>query len=162
IIDQIVAKADGVPLFVEEITKAVLEAADRKSNEARQLLDFQSTLTVPDTLHESLMARLDLAAPMKTVAQIAAVIGREFSIELLSAVASLPEQELHSAVNRLLESGLLLRSGEPARRTFAFKHALVQDEAYASMLRDERRTLHIRTAEALQGNLGEAGKAAPE
>src|SRR5262245_5448739 len=162
IIDQIVAKADGVPLFVEEITKAVLEAADRKSNEARQLLDFQSTLTVPDTLHESLMARLDLAAPMKTVAQIAAVVGREFSLELLNAVASLPEQELQSAVNRLLEAGLLLRSGDPARHMFAFKHALVQDEAYASLLRDERRTLHIRTAEALHGNLAEVGNVAPE
>ncbi len=162
IIDQIVAKADGVPLFVEEITKAVLEAADRKSTEARRLLDFQSTLTVPDSLHESLMARLDLAAPMKTVAQIAAVIGREFSLELLNAVAALPERDVSAAVDRLLESGLLLRSGEPERQTLTFKHALVQDEAYASLLRDERRTLHIRTAEALCGDLAHIGKAAPE
>ena len=162
IVDQIVAKADGVPLFVEEITKAVVEAADRKSNEARQLLDFQSTLTVPDTLHESLMARLDLAAPMKTVAQIAAVIGREFSLELLNEVAAMPELELRAAVDRLLESGLLLRSGEPQRQTLTFKHVLVQDEAYASLLRDERRALHIKTAEALRDEQAGARRAAPE
>ena len=104
IIEQIIAKADGVPLFVEEITRAVIDAAERKSTEARRLLDFQSSLTVPDTLHASLMARLDLAAPMKTVAQIAAVIGREFSLELLNSVASLPNSELLAAVDRLLEA----------------------------------------------------------
>jgi len=162
IIEQIVAKADGVPLFVEEITRAVIEAAEHRSSEARRLLDFQSSLTVPDTLHASLMARLDLAAPMKTVAQIAAVIGREFSLELLNAVASLPAGEVLAAINRLLESGLLLRSGEPDRQTFTFKHALVQDEAHASLLRDERRALHIRTAEALCGDLADVGKGAPE
>jgi class 3 adenylate cyclase/predicted ATPase len=162
IIDQIVAKADGVPLFVEEITKAVVEATERRTTEARRLLDFQSSLTVPDTLHASLMARLDLAAPMKAVAQIAAVIGREFSLELLDAVASLPEGEVLAAVNRLLESGLLLRSGEPDRQTFTFKHALVQDEAYASLLRAERRALHVRTAEVLCGDLADLGRAAPE
>ncbi|MBV9237410.1 MAG: AAA family ATPase [Xanthobacteraceae bacterium] len=162
IIEQIVAKADGVPLFVEEITRAVIDAAERKSTEARRLLDFQSSLTVPDTLHASLMARLDLAAPMKTVAQIAAVIGREFSLELLNSVASLPNDELLAAVDRLLEAGLLLRSGDPHRQTFTFKHALVQDEAYASLLRPERRGLHIRTAQALCGELADLGRAVPE
>ena len=162
IIEQIIAKADGVPLFVEEITRAVIDAAERKSTEARRLLDFQSSLTVPDTLHASLMARLDLAAPMKTVAQIAAVIGREFSLELLNSVASLPNSELLAAVDRLLEAGLLLRSGDPHRQTFTFKHALVQDEAYASLLRPERRGLHIRTAQALCGDLADLGRAVPE
>jgi class 3 adenylate cyclase/predicted ATPase len=162
IIEQIVAKADGVPLFVEEITRAVIDAAERKSTEARRLLDFQSSLTVPDTLHASLMARLDLAAPMKIVAQIAAVIGREFSLELLNAVASLPEKEVLAAVDRLLEAGLLLRSGGPHGQTFTFNHALVQDEAYASLLRTERRGLHIRTAQALCGDLADLGRAVPE
>ena len=162
IIEQIVTKADGVPLFVEEITRAVIDAAERKSTEARRLLDFQSSLTVPDTLHASLMARLDLAAPMKTVAQIAAVIGREFSLKLLNAVASLPEKEVLAAVDRLLEAGLLLRSGGPHGQTFTFNHALVQDEAYASLLRTERRGLHIRTAEALCGDLADLGRAVPE
>jgi class 3 adenylate cyclase/predicted ATPase len=162
IIEQIIAKADGVPLFVEEITRAVIDAAERKSTEARRLLDFQSSLTVPDTLHASLMARLDLAAPMKTVAQIAAVIGREFSLELLNSVASLPNSELLAAVDRLLEAGLLLRSVDPHRQTFTFKHALVQDEAYASLLRPERRGLHIRTAQALCGDLADLGRAVPE
>jgi len=162
IIEQIVTKADGVPLFVEEITRAVIDAAERKSTEARQLLDFQSSLTVPDTLHASLMARLDLAAPMKTVAQIAAVIGREFSLELLNAVASLPEKEVLAAVDRLLEAGLVLRSPDTRRQTLTFKHALVQDEAYASLLRSDRRGLHIRTAQALCGDLADLGRAVPE
>jgi len=160
IIEQIVTKADGVPLFIEEITKAVLEAADRRSTEAARLLDFASMLTVPDTLHESLMARLDLATPMKRVAQVAAVVGREFSLELLKAVAGLPERDVHVAVDRLLESGLLFRSGETNQ--FTFKHALVQDEAYASLLRDERRTFHAKAAEVLCGNLTDMGKAVPE
>ena len=162
IIEQIVTKADGVPLFVEEITRAVIDAAERKSTEARRLLDFQSSLTVPDTLHASLMARLDLAAPMKTVAQIAAVIGREFSLELLNAVASLPQSEVLATVDRLLEAGLLLRSGGSHGQTFTFNHALVQDEAYASLLRTERRGLHIRTAQALCGDLADLGRAVPE
>jgi tetratricopeptide (TPR) repeat protein len=160
IIEQIVTKADGVPLFIEEITKAVLEAADRRTTEAARLLDFATILTVPDTLHESLMARLDLAAPMKRVAQVAALIGREFSLGLLKAVAGLSERDVHVAVDQLVESGLLFRSGETNQ--FTFKHALVQDEAYASLLRDERRTFHAKAAEALCGNLTDMGKAVPE
>jgi class 3 adenylate cyclase/tetratricopeptide (TPR) repeat protein len=160
IIKQIVTKADGVPLFTEEITKAVLEAADRRTIEAARLLDFATMLTVPDTLHESLMARLDLAAPMKRVAQVAAVIGREFSLGLLKAVAGLSERDVHVAVDQLLESGILFRSGETNQ--FTFKHALVQDEAYASLLRDERGTFHAKAAEALCGNLTNMGKAVPE
>src|SRR5262245_4565583 len=160
ITDQIVTKSDGVPLFVEEMTKAVLDY--QKTSEAQLLSDFRSRITVPDTLHESLMARLDQVAPMKAVAQIAAVIGREFSLELVQAVAQLSKDDIRSALDRLLASGLLFRSGRPADQTYTFKHALVQDEAYASLLRDDRRRLHLRTAAALCGGLAEIGDAAPE
>ena len=108
------------------------------------------------------MARLNLAAPMKTVAQIASVIGREFSLKLLNAVAKLPERSVRAAVDRLLQSGLLVQTSESNSQTFMFKHALVQDEAYASLLRADRRTIHIRTAEALCGDLADGAKAAPE
>src|SRR5262249_3505712 len=108
-IDQILAKTDGVPLFVEEITKAALESAVGGSNEARS--GAQPTLLVPDTLHDSLMARLDHLAPVKTVAQIAAVIGRDFSFELLKATAPFSESDVRAAIDRLLASGLVFRSG---------------------------------------------------
>jgi len=160
IINEIVAKSDGVPLFVEEITKAVLEL--KATRETKLLADFRSSLTVPDTLHESLMARLDQVAPMKIVAQIAAVIGREFSLELLQAVAHLSEEDIHRAIDRLLEAGLLFRGGHAGTQCFTFKHALVQDEAYASLLRDARRQLHRRTADALCADLGRTGSVAPE
>ncbi len=162
VIDQIVAKTDGVPLFVEEITKAVLESAIGRSNEEGAVSDTQSTLTVPDTLHDSLMARLDQLAPVKTVAQIAAVIGREFSFELLKAVAPLSERDVRAAIDRLLASGLVFRSGHFSDQSFAFKHALVQDEAYASLLRDQRRKLHGRIAECLCRDFIEIAEVAPE
>jgi class 3 adenylate cyclase/predicted ATPase len=160
-IDQIVAKTDGVPLFVEEMTKAVLETADRttlSSDEAPSL----ASLPVPDTLHESLMARLDQLAPMKAIAQTAAVIGREFRLDLLEAVASEPKREVHAAIDRLLASGLLYRSGQPGDHHFTFKHALVQEEAYASLLNAERRRLHGRIAGALSEKFAAVAERAPE
>jgi predicted ATPase len=160
ITDQIVNKSDGVPLFVEEMTKAVLDY--QRSSEAQLLSDFRSRITVPDTLHESLMARLDQVAPMKAVAQIAAVIGREFSFDLVQAVAHLTKEEVRIALDRLLAAGLLFRSGRPSDQIYAFKHALVQDEAYASLLREERRELHLRAAEVLCGDLIDIGNASPE
>jgi len=156
--EQIVAKTDGVPLFIEEMTKAMLEAG--RSND--EVLDLPATVTVPDTLHDSLMARLDQTMPMKTAAQAAAVIGREFSLELLEAVVPLSRQDVRRAIDRLLEFGLLFRSGHADVEAYTFKHALVQDEAYASMLRDERRELHLRIAEALRGQSGEIIEAPPE
>src|SRR5262249_14156269 len=146
-IDQILAKTDGVPLFVEEITKAVLESAGGGSSEERS--GTQSTLLVPDTLHDSLMARLDLLAPAKTVAQIAAVIGRDFSFELLKATAPFSESDIQAAIDRLLASGLVFRSGHLSDQSFSFKHALLRDEAYASILHDQRRKLHGKIAESL-------------
>lgn len=160
ILNEIVVKSDGVPLFVEEMTKAVLEY--KATREAQLLANFRSSITVPDTLHESLMARLDQVASMKTVAQIAAVLGREFSFELLRAVARLSDDDVHAAINQLLAAGLLYRIGLAGEQTFAFKHALVQDEAYASLLRDERREMHRRTADALCDEVNRTGGGAPE
>jgi class 3 adenylate cyclase/predicted ATPase len=159
VVDQILAKTDGVPLFVEEITKAVLESAIGGSNEGRS---GTQTLMVPDTLHDSLMARLDQLAPVKTVAQIAAIIGREFSFELLKAVAPFSEGDVQAAIDRLLASGLVFRSGHVSDQSFAFKHALVRDEAYASILHDQRRKLHGRIAEILCRDFTEIADTAPE
>ena len=159
-IDQILAKTDGVPLFVEEITKAVLERAVGGSNEG--LSGTQSTLLVPDTLHDSLMARLDQLAPVKTVAQIAAVIGRDFSFELLKATAPFSEGDVHAAIDRLLASGLVFRSGHLSGQSFSFKHALLRDEAYASILHDQRRRLHGRIAEILCRDFPEIADTGPE
>jgi predicted ATPase/class 3 adenylate cyclase len=159
-IDQILAKTDGVPLFVEEITKAVLERAVGGSNEGRS--GAQSTLLVPDTLHDSLMARLDQLAPVKTVAQIAAVIGRDFSFEVLKAIAPFSESDVQSAIDRLLASGLVFRSGHVSGQSFTFKHALLRDEAYASILHDQRRRLHGRIAELLCKHFPELADTAPE
>src|SRR5262249_34186296 len=120
------------------------------------------TLMVPDTLHDSLMARLDQLAPVKTVAQIAAVIGREFSFELLKAVAPFSEGDVQAGIDRLLASGLVFRSGHVTDHSFAFKHALVRDEAYASILHDQRRKLHGRIAESLCRDFTEIAETAPE
>src|SRR5262249_4301651 len=144
VMDEILAKTDGGPLFVEEITKAALESATSEPRPNAQLV-----LVVPDTLHDSLMARLDQLAPVKAVAQIAAVIGREFSFELLKTVAPFSEADVKVAIDRLLASGLVFRSGPVSERSFTFKHALVRDEAYASLLHDQRRRLHGRIAESL-------------
>jgi class 3 adenylate cyclase/tetratricopeptide (TPR) repeat protein len=157
-IDQILDKTDGVPLFVEEITKAVLERG--RSSEGHS--GTQSTLLVPDTLHDSLMARLDQLAPVKTVAQIAAAIGREFSLELLKAVAPFSETDVQVAVDRLLASGLVFRSGHLGGQSFSFKHALLRDEAYASMLHDQRRKLHGKIAVVLCRDFAEIADSAPE
>jgi class 3 adenylate cyclase/predicted ATPase/DNA polymerase III delta prime subunit len=159
IVDQIVAKTDGVPLFVEEVTKAVLEADGHDEGNGRS--PSQPVVTVPATLHESLMARLDQAGS-KTIAQIASAIGREFSLRLLQAIAQVPRRDLRAAIDRLLGSGLLLRIDHAAEQVFAFKHALVQDEAYASMLREERRQLHIRIAESLCSKFVEVADTSPE
>ena len=160
ICDEIAAKTDGVPLFIEEMTKAFIKSG--RSSETRAADGPEPTLSVPDTLHESLMARLDQVASMKRVAQAAAVIGREFSLDLLEEVYPLSEVDIRAAIDRLLESGLLFRSGRSAPDVYIFKHALVQDEAYASLLREERRELHLRIAEVLRSRFIETVEAAPE
>ena len=156
--NQILAKTDGVPLFVEEITKAVLESSVGRSNEGGS----GTQLLVPDTLHDSLMARLDQLTPVKAVAQIAAVIGRDFSFELLKAAAPFSETDVQTAVDRLLASGLVFRSGHVNGQSFSFKHALLRDEAYASILHDQRQMLHGRIADVLCRDFPEIASTAPE
>ena len=148
----IVERTDGIPLFVEEMTKAVLEA--ESEGEARKTAAAVPVLglAVPASLHASLMARLDRLGPAKEVAQIGAAIGREFSHALLAAVARKPEAEFDSALDRLIEAGLLFRQGVPPHATYLFKHALVQDAAYGTLLREPRRALHARITKRLRAN----------
>jgi class 3 adenylate cyclase/predicted ATPase/energy-coupling factor transporter ATP-binding protein EcfA2 len=148
-VDQIAAKTDGVPLFVEELTKVVLETGDCRTLDAADSPGIVPPLPVPETLHDSLMARLDQLASVKTIAQTAAVIGREFRLDLLEAIATQPRSEVHAAIDRLLASGLLYRSGHPGDHNFTFKHTMVQEVAYGSLLNAERRQLHGRIASAL-------------
>ena len=129
----IIERTDGIPLFVEEMTKAVLEAGSDSVAEQTAAVVPSSALAVPASLHASLMARLDRLGPAKEVAQIGAAIGREFSHTLLAAVTRKPEAELGASLNRLLAAGLLFRQGEPPYASYLFKHALVQDAAYGTL-----------------------------
>ena len=132
--DGIIERTDGIPLFVEEMTKAVMEAGAAKALERTVAAIPASSVAVPASLHASLMARLDRLGPAKEVAQIGAVIGREFSHALLAAVARKPGAELQSALERLIGAGLVFREGVPPHATYLFKHALVQDAAYGTLL----------------------------
>ena len=159
---KIVERTDGIPLFVEEMTKAVLEA--ESEGEARQTAAAvpSPALAVPASLHASLMARLDRLGPAKEVAQIGAVIGREFPHALIAAVARKGEPELRSALDRLIDAGLLFRQGVVPHATYLFKHALVQDAAYGTLLREPRRDLHARIAETLESQFAEIAENRPE
>jgi predicted ATPase len=158
----IIERADGVPLFVEEMTKAVLEAEDGCAA-ARVIAAVPSpALAVPASLHASLMARLDRLGSAKAIAQIGAAIGREFSHALLAPVARLPEPELNSALDRLIQSELVSRQGTPPNSTYIFKHALVQDAAYGTLLREPRRALHARIANVLEGQFPDIAESQPE
>jgi len=148
-------RTDGIPLFVEEMTKAVLEAEAEGTAERVAAAVPSPALAVPASLHASLMARLDRLGPAKEVAQIGAAIGREFSHALLAAVAGKPEAELGSTLERLMAAGLLFRQGVPPHATYLFKHALVQDTAYGTLLREPRRALHARIAETLESQFTE-------
>jgi class 3 adenylate cyclase/pimeloyl-ACP methyl ester carboxylesterase len=150
VVDQILAKTDGIPLFVEELTKVVLESGlVRDLGDRFVLTGPLPPLAIPATLQDSLMARLDRLAPVKDVAQVGAAIGREFSYELLKAVAGRPEEDLHRALDQLVSAELIFRRGAPPAARYSFKHALVQDAAYESMLKARRRELHARIAQAL-------------
>ena len=148
----ILERTDGIPLFVEEMTKAVVEA--EREGLGRQTIASvpSSALAVPASLHASLMARLDRLGPAKEVAQIGAAIGREFSHTLLAAVAAKPGAELQAALDRLTAAGLLFRQGVPPQASYLFKHALVQDAAYCMLLREPRRALHAHIAEILESH----------
>ena len=159
---EIIERSDGIPLFVEEMTKAVLEAESRGAAERTAAAIPSPAFAVPATLHASLMARLDRLGSAKEVAQIGAAIGREFSHALIAAVARKAEPELRSALDRIIEAGLLFRQGVAPHATYLFKHALVQDAACGTLLREPRRKLHARIAETLESQFAEISKNQPE
>src|SRR5262249_16446298 len=157
------ARTDGVPLFLEELTKTVIESGLLREEDGHYAVDRAlPPLAIPTTLHDSLMARLDRLAPVREAAQIGAAIGREFSYPLLSAVARQPDDRLKEALHRLVRAELVFGRGEVPEAVYTFKHALVQEAAYASLLRERRRRLHARIAEALEGAFPEVAETQPE
>ena len=163
VLEQIVARTDGVPLYVEEVTKAVLESGLLQDGGDRYTLAGPlPALAIPATLYDSLMARLDRLAQVREVAQVGAVIGREFSFELLAAIVPLAEPELITALAKLVAADLVLQRGSPPDATYVFKHALLQDAAYESLLRSRRHVLHAQIAQALEDRFGELVRGRPE
>jgi class 3 adenylate cyclase/tetratricopeptide (TPR) repeat protein len=163
VLDLILAKADGVPLFAEELTKTVLESGQLQiAGDGYEMAGPLSSVAVPSTLQDSLTARLDRLAPIKEVAQIGAVIGREFSHELLKAAAGKSEAALQSALEKLVSSGLVFMRGVPPNSTYLFKHALIRDAAYESLLRQQRRLLHAKIAKLLEERLPAVAANQPE
>ena len=163
VVGQIVERTDGVPLFIEELTKSVLESGLLRAEEGRYVLDGPlPPLTIPTSLHASLMARLDRLASVRQVAQIGAAFGRWFRYTSLRAVSRLPEDELQASLGRLVAAELVFQSGIPPYAVYTFKHALVQEAAYGTLLRNARQQLHGRIAEALEANSPELMDSQPE
>ena len=163
VMNEILARTDGVPLFIEELTKTLLESQMLQQRDGHYVLDRPlPSLAIPTTLHASLMARLDRLAPVREVAQIGAVAGRDFHYELLKAVAGLPTDRLEEALDQLVESELIFRRGEIPHAVYAFKHALVRDAAYAGLLKSRRGQLHAAIASALEQRFPEVVQTQPE
>jgi class 3 adenylate cyclase/predicted ATPase len=163
VVAQIADRTDGVPLFVEEMTKSVLESGLLREEADRYVLDRAlPPFAIPTSLHDSLTARLDRLASVRLVAQTGAAIGREFSYELLRAVSPLPEDELQAALGRLVASELVFQRGIPPDAVYSFKHALVQEAAHGSLLRSLRQQLHAQIAEALEAHSPELMDSQPE
>jgi predicted ATPase len=158
----IIERTDGVPLFVEEMTKAVLETESEGKAQRTAVAASAPALAVPPSLHASLMARLDRLGAAKEVAQVGAAVGREFTYALLAAVVRKPEQELGPALDRIILAGLLFRQGVPPHASYLFKHALIQDAAYGTLLREPRRALHARIAETLESGFADIAENQPE
>jgi class 3 adenylate cyclase/predicted ATPase len=163
VVRQIADRTDGVPLFVEELTKSVMESGVLRKEAGRYVLDRTlPPLAIPMTLQDSLMARLDRLASVRLVAQIGAAIGREFSYALLRAVCRFSDQELEAALARLVASELVFQRGTPPNAVYSFKHTLVQDTAYGSLLRSSRQQLHAQIAAALETQSPELMETQPE
>ena len=163
VVEQVVAKTDGVPLFVEELTKMVLESGLLQEHENRyELTGYLPPLAIPSTLHDSLMARLDRLAAVKSLAQLGATLGREFSYELLYAVALWDEVTVQRGLHQLVEAEFLYQQGLPPQATYRFKHALIQDAAYQSLLRSTRQQYHQRIAQVLVSQFPETAETQPE
>ena len=160
--EDIIERTDGIPLFAEEMTKAVLDA-EGESDVHRVCASAPTpVVAVPASLQASLLSRLDRLGPAKDVAQVGAAIGREFPHLLLAALVRKPEAELDADLDRLIAAGLLFRRGIPPHASYLFKHALVQDAAYSTLLREPRRLLHARIAEILESRFTEIAESQPE
>lgn len=163
VMEHILAHTDGVPLFVEELTKMVLEGGLLQQRGEEYVLEGPlPSLAIPTTLQASLMARLDRLSPVRDVAQIAAVAGREFHYELVSAVAGLPKQKIDEALDQLVRSELMFRRGEIPHAVYTFKHALVRDAAYEGLLKSRRVQLHAAIGKALEQEFPEILQSQPE
>lgn len=161
--NEILARTDGVPLFVEELTKTVLESGLLQERDDCYILEHPlPPLAIPNTLQASLIARLDRLAPVREVAQIGAVVGREFSYELLNVVAGLSKQRLEEALDQLAQSELIFRRGQIPEAVYTFKHSLVRDAAYSSLLKSRRAQLHAAIANALEQQFHEIVQTQPE
>ena len=157
----LIERTDGIPLFIEEMTKAVLEAAVSAAEHAVAAIPSPVS-TIPSRLHASLMARLDRLGPSKEVAEMAAAIGRQFSHDLLAAVVRLPEAALVAALERLIAAGLMVRQGLPPHATYRFKHVLMQEAAYGTLLRPRREALHARIADVYEQEFHQIAETQPE
>ena len=163
VVEHIVGKTDGVPLYVEELTKTILEADFlRERNGSYELTGQLSEVTIPTTLQDSLMARLDRLPGIREVAQIGAVLGREFAYEMVQAIVSIEEMTLQEGLAQLVDAELLYQRGRPPRATYIFKHALVQDAAYQSLLKSTRHYYHRQVAELIEARFPETVRAQPE
>jgi predicted ATPase len=157
---EIIERADGVPLFVEELTKSILESGSSPAPHITSAIP-PAAPSIPSTLHASLMARLDRLGDAKEIAQVGATIGRQFSFELLAAVTGVAEYKLANALDRLTAAGLVFRQGTIPHASFLFKHALVRDAAYGTLLRDRRQNLHLSVARSLEEKFPDLTAAQP-
>ena len=166
VVQQIVAKTDGVPLFVEELTKMVLESGLLREEDGRYVGAHGGapipSLAIPATLQDSLMARLDRLSTVRELAQVGAVLGREFSYELLHAISPLDEKLLQQGLRQLVEAELIYQRGLPPQAIYLFKHALIQDTAYQSLLKSRRQQLHQQIAQVLAERFPETTETQPE
>ena len=163
LLEQILTRTDGVPLFVEELTKSILESGElTEAGDHYETAGSARAITIPATLRDLLMARLDRFMPVKEIAQIGAAIGREFSYELIAAVAPMPSAQLDNALGQLSESGLAFRRGTPPDAIYTFKHALVQDAAYDSLLKSRRQELHAKIARIIEDRFSSTKAKEPE
>jgi class 3 adenylate cyclase/tetratricopeptide (TPR) repeat protein len=163
LVEQIIKKADGIPLFVEELTKTILESGDIIDQDGKYVYAGTfSSVTIPDSLRDSLMARLDRVATVKNVAQVGAVIGREFSYEIMAALNTMSDHALADALSRLTSLGLVFSEHSIPQAVYTFKHALVQDAAYDSLLKSQRKLLHGKIARVLEQHWRETEEVEPE
>jgi len=163
VLDQIITKTDGVPLFVEELTKTVLESdLVRERNGRYELTGLLPPLAIPSTLQDSLTARLDRLGSVREVAQLAATIGRDFSYELLRAISPLDDLDLRGAMAALVDAEVLYRRGVVPQARYLFKHALIRDAAYESLLKSKRQQVHSRIASVLEQQFLKVVQAQPE